>query len=223
MVALLVLALALTATATCPVMECANLQPGVCARQSAQFTVQLSNSPCPQGDACSAVGVLDWYQSLSSVVGETLPCQPAVSLSPLTEPQLYPTYFCGDRAANKTLTAGSSVLECTTDSDCQLLDGSYGQCKCSLRGDSHLGFCQPEFSSTVFDGFWTRCVDGFVEDYGVAVYYTELWRLYAYLQGRVGCADGLFFELQEFAVKGKYFQVAAGAAWVALAAGTAFL
>lgn len=193
----------------CPLVQCAELQSGVCARGLDLATLQINSLGCPKGTSCLAQGVDSWWMGLTQPIGAVMPCLPA-NTTLLTEAQEYPYYYCGEREELKSFASKRSVIECDQDEDCVLEDGSYARCICGLRSDSTSGYCQPSFSSSVFDAFWSTCENGFTQDYALALYQTQTWKLFPYLQYSASCAKNLFYDLQVYGQL-EYQQVTASA------------
>jgi len=181
----------------CPLVQCADLQSGVCARGKDVNTLEINSQGCPSGTICLAQGVNDWWGSLYHPVGATIPCLPGNSTL-VQELQFYPYYYCGAREHMKSFLSGTLVLECDTEKDCALEDGSFAPCVCGLRSDSAKGYCQPSFSSVQFEAFWKSCDNGFTQDYALALYQTQTWRLFPFLQHHASCVPRLFSDLQSY-------------------------
>ena len=179
----------------CPLVECTDLQEGVCARGADSTTLEINSQGCPSGTACFAQGVNSWWQSLTQPVGATIPCL-QVNSTVLQEPQEYPYYYCGAREDMKSFASGATVIECDSDADCVLEDTTLASCACGLRSDSTKGYCQPSLSSTQFEAFWASCFNQFTQDYALALYHTQTWRLFPFLQHHASCTPRLFADLQ---------------------------
>ena len=59
--------------------------------------------------------------------------------------------------SSKDFKTGSEYKTCESDDDCQLNDGTYGDCDCGLDGK---GYCKPEFGSSYYSEWYQLCEDG---------------------------------------------------------------
>jgi hypothetical protein len=92
---------------------------------------------------------------------------------------------CGEPNANAGLKNASYPKRCTDSQDCELKDGSYGQCICSIDGEA---WCQPAFDdANIHVAYWEKC------EAGAATFRDYLDRLHIIRMyndvGKISCFD----------------------------------
>jgi hypothetical protein len=96
-------------------------------------------------------------------------------------------------AKNRNLVSGQPPLQCSTDADCLLEDGTFATCICGMDGTS---YCKPDYYDNVFSAFTDQCKNGEM-DQEVFVEWVRYHHYYIPLQSAPDCGENLFMELQK--------------------------
>ena len=176
----------------CLPAECWELEPGQCTA-TVEGRLYVNSHGCPLGLHCSLI------EAIASAT--ELPCSEA----PVSLPLL--SSHCGTRLPLKNFQSGHYIVECDSDLDCTLEDGTTTVCKCGLRSDGR-GVCTADPSNSIFDAYWEDCMDG--ELYSSDA--EDMWALHLALWplqlSDLSCAE-VFAELQELALRQDTYRVAA--------------
>lgn len=177
--------------AGCRPAECWELELDQCSVVE-EGRLYVNSKGCPWDLHCSLIEVL------ASPTG--LPC----SETPIDLPLF--TAHCGTRLPLKDFESGHSIVECESEQDCRLVDGSTTACQCGLRSDGR-GLCVADLSNSVFDAYWEDCVDGRLYSSDAV----DMWSLHMALWplqlSDLTCSD-FFSELQELALRQDTYKVA---------------
>ena len=187
-----------TATLQCPQISCVSLPLNICAQRNDPYKLSLEIDPCSADRECHIVSVFAWLNS-----GDTnnlYYCQKkpliAQSASSYTG-----TRYCLKREVNKDFKGGVTLVTCSLDSDCVLDDNTYDKnsCVCGVRGDGK-GICNPNISSTAFQGLWDACgTDNTIKTeatYEYWMFYVQMW---VYTQSTLECVKNMY-EMQELTI-----------------------
>mgnify|MGYP000102364137 FL=1 len=182
-----------SALGNCPAFQCGSFDSNYCARWNGT-TIELNSQGCKSyKQSCTFSKALVSYY-FNSDSGNYL-CENSAQFS-YSEGYMN----CGTRQNTKTkLVEGEHPKKCLepgySDFNCELLDGSFLECKCGL--DSEY-YCTPNPSSNIFDEFWQACED---QDNVVTAqfyeYYELLSKFYIEYNTAPDCALTLF---QEFSL-----------------------
>ena len=177
--------LCLVSSSFCPSYSCSALTSNVCASQTSKTTFQLNSNGCAAGYYCSAVATSLWANTLSNTsVGATFPCSvnPASTYTPTTPVN------CGTKNPHVTFKSGQTVLSCSHNYDCTLVDGTYTECVCILKSDN-TGICRAHFSNEqVYGGYWKDCgSSNTITDKDTAAYWAFYLAYWEFTKSTVSC------------------------------------
>ena len=175
--------------AVCPLISCISLNSDVCAYKNAAGSLFLTTQKCSAGLSCSAASIYPYWWP-NAPIGSQLYCETVTPL-PSAVNTTYVPVPCLPFQSGKELVRGPDS-ECSLDSDCRMLDGTYisGGCRCGFRA-SGLGLCHPHPSSSVFEGYWTDCEsgNGFLVTREAYEYWSFYMTYYVYLLSDISCAS----------------------------------
>mmetsp|Transcript_20566 Transcript_20566/g.38409 ORF Transcript_20566/g.38409 Transcript_20566/m.38409 type:complete len:234 (-) Transcript_20566:337-1038(-) len=179
----------ITRAEICPKYQCTEMSNELCAEFVSEGLVYLNSNACPSNSTCLVTSLVNLK---SSAVGSVSKCTNLQT--PFVEPNFKTS--CLKYQKNKDLVEGSHPKLCITNADCQLKDKTFSQCICSLNGKA---YCQPDFSSSVFNFYWKECADNDNMIEGDDFFrYTELLKaFYIYTINPVSCSPEHFAELEE--------------------------
>lgn len=194
----LVLSLGLVTALNCPVVECGSTPDGTCAKVSGANII-VSN--CTGEFTCYVSDLL----SIWPTEGASLKCasKPRVAFSMAWErlaivaPRFYSLY--SENSSTKRQN-GAHPRQCNGDSDCSLVDGSYGFCTCGLDGK---GYCQYEKGDNIFADL---AIAGNMSDTAQMLFLMTIIQLYPLYPTLPTCAADYFSDLSvinQIAVQGQ--------------------
>lgn len=134
----------------CPRFYCIPLESGTCARitNTEDKLVQLNNLGCGVFTGCD---IWEIFDALDSNQNSTFPCT-------FYPPELFERgdtlLSCPQRKSQRNLKFGPHPRVCNSEQDCELEDGTFGECLCGL---SRYKICQPDISDALYSNFWKIC------------------------------------------------------------------
>lgn len=197
MMAMLVLLTLLSlahAAMNCPIYTCASLDSNVCiSYTSSPATFEINWNGCESDYSCSAETVSSWASTiLPSITTSSLECVPVPVVSQSTT--ALTTYPCIAKNANKSFVNHATKVDCNSESDCGLVDGSFAECRC-VMGRRTSGICIPDPSNEeVFEGYWEDCGSENTLDKEKSEYWQYYKLVWVYTQSSVSCS-GIFSEI----------------------------
>lgn len=178
-------------SALCPLVTCVNLDTGVCAYKSTGGGLFLTAKGCPKGTQCSAYQIYpNWWPY--AYPGNSITCEEAQVVTVVTNATYVPVQ-CLQRLPGKNFKGGQQLVECQSDSDCELEDGTvtFGSCKCGFRAFG-LGVCSPDPSNALFQGYWDQCsLTGCLEDRAAFQYWSFYMNVFSFISYNVKCAENI--------------------------------
>lgn len=182
--------LCLVSSGYCPTYSCSALATNVCASHTSSSSFQLNSNGCSAGYYCSAAAANYWALNLfvtRTSPGTTLACSanPASTYTPTTPMN------CGTKQnPHKNFKNGQTVLSCSSDTDCALVDGTYADCTCIFKSDN-TGICEAHTSNDqVFGGFWKDCgSSNTITDKDTAAYWSFYVAYWEYTKSTVSCMN----------------------------------
>ena len=171
---------------SCIPFDCVDLGVNLCARKSFSTIMINTANSCESNLTCLTSDL----QSMQNTSTEYLFCVDSVNETQYNWNSF--TYECGVRATNRNFTGGSSIVQCTQDSDCALDDGSHTACECGADG---LKYCIPAWDSPAFDEYWVQCETGLTHSQ------LEFWIMYKTFYPiwitatNLSCVTNTFYEL----------------------------
>lgn len=185
----------LVSASYCPTYTCdSSLTLNVCAVYSSNRSFKLNSNGCQTGYFCSWSFTTMWAESLhaASPTGSSFPCSQSVTST--TTSTSYSLYSCGTKLPDKNFKNGQTVISCTSDSDCILVDNTTTFCVCPFRSDG-IGICNADTNNDqVFNGYWSACgSDNTLTDKAIADYWAFYLIYWEYMQSTVSCMN-IFIE-----------------------------
>lgn len=172
--------LCLVASVFCPAYTCSSaLNSTECGRFTSDNNVLLNENGCGEGYYCSGSQFPKYPPFTTRTSEDTILCYPLnvtffslfnASFSEFSLP-------CGThRDPNKKFKNGGQVLSCTSDDDCQLVDGTKTPCLCNFKEDN-IGLCIPPEIDEDWTEFWRDCGDSNVitDRYTVMYWSVYMW------------------------------------------------
>ena len=171
------------AQSTCRKFECTDLDGDVCAIVY-DNTVSINKDDCDDGYECFVFAIRATLAQQELPNGYNIACAKPDDSEDTSETQ---SIDCAIDE-NKRLASGSYPKSCTANTDCQLKDGTYGTCTCSMDGTY---YCKPHISDPdMFPWITTYCKDGKITGKHVQ-YYVDLTAEIAVDLDKVECWDNL--------------------------------
>lgn len=183
----------------CPLYTCANLPSNICAQYMGDSHFQLNYNHCLQGHWCSALSTREWAETFTANPGLTLNstyyCSPTVVDLAGTIRSQFRGYDCGSKKPGQTFKSGQIVNSCTTDTDCELSDGSFSECMCVFKSDG-TGVCTAtKDNDQVFPEFWDECGDSnYIDSLKAAYFWVFYLYFWEYTKSTVPCVH-VFMEI----------------------------
>lgn len=181
-------------SALCPMYQCVDLEENICARQVNSTHFQINQLGCTSKHVCSAVYLSMWAR-FNSTAMTTHQClaDPRDRGMPRTPDASFP---CETKRQGKNFASGQTVIPCSSDTDCLLVDGTHSQCRCAFRNDGK-GLCQPDMSNdSVFSDYWSVCsTNGALTNYERAMYWWMYREVFVFTHSDLPCSS-IFMEME---------------------------
>lgn len=181
------------ASIICPAFDCDTLDSNVCASEISDDNFKINANGCETGYSCKGTIVLLWSEKEIYETNTTLFCEPGSSFSTLNS--FYPKTYqesCLAHDPNKMFkNGGGFVKSCSSDLDCELVDGTYSECMCTFKSDN-TGIClsSVELEDWLGDDYVRDCRDnGFIEDRNTALYWMTYRFAWIYSLGSLSCVN----------------------------------
>lgn len=172
------------AQTTCRKFECENLDGDACAIVY-NNTVSINEDDCDDGGECFMFAIRDSLEKNTLPDGYVIPCAVPDDSDDTTSNTEELDCTIDE---NKKLASGSYPKSCTSNTDCELLDGSFGTCTCSIDGTY---YCKPSISDPeMFPWISNYCKDGKIKGNHIQ-YYLDLTAEIAVDLNKVECWDNL--------------------------------
>mmetsp|Transcript_21942 Transcript_21942/g.40052 ORF Transcript_21942/g.40052 Transcript_21942/m.40052 type:complete len:227 (+) Transcript_21942:140-820(+) len=218
----LLLASATYVLAQCPLFICQRLEENVCTTMNSRSTtfVNLNILPCKTG-FCSVTKIKEWFDTNVAAISPTTPRK---TLYYYCHDVDFTTYNitvnkdveCGKREKGKEIPDKIWPVRCNNSTDCTFEDGTQGECTCGYNRES---YCQPDYSTSIFDGYWSQCDenDGYI-DARTKVVWDWAYEYYNLIVSTPSCGDDILIELDIAYVLEGMLETAAyiGVIWTAL-------
>jgi hypothetical protein len=138
------------ASPECPRFFCAPLNSTTCATITdvEEQVVQLNSLSCGAFTGCD---IEEIYSALGNNQQKSFPC---TFFPPETFIYGEDLSECPQKQSQKNLKYGLHPKYCNSAEDCELEDGSLGDCVC---GVSRYKICQPHISDAMYSNFWKIC------------------------------------------------------------------
>jgi hypothetical protein len=171
----------------CVEYQAAALTTSTCALQNSTG-IYFNKQGCPTNYECTIEGLNIYFANSSR---DSYECQVATSQS--TDDLVWPN----KQEDNKDLLEGSHPKICANSTECLLQDGNSSDCLCGLNGHA---YCQPDFSSSVFQDYWDSqyTIGGLLNQTSLYEYMRLLYKLYPYVSGSAEYAADFFKDLKHF-------------------------
>lgn len=131
----------LVASITCQTYTCGSFGTDICATKSSDGAIKVNENWCETGSYCLGSTLLHWSSTYLYPTNTTIFCTPG-SFFNLINSSFSETFTdtCLVLSSNKKFKSGNMIKSCSSDADCELVDGTYATCFCTFNSNSN-GIC----------------------------------------------------------------------------------